>query len=502
MRNDGGRARRGVGIGRRSGHGADNQVRAADRRGHLRGPSARPPRQARRHGRVPDVLATGRLLRAARAGPGPVRSAPSSSRALPRATRWSSRSSRSAPNRSTAVSFVRPEGLSAAGRRQPDAHAQRPAADTPLRVAAGPASATPAASTCPTRASRRIEIPLRPMLGRVAVAPAGEEAWGGLWPGTFGGNMDASDVREGSTVFLPVFHEARCSISATCTRRRATAKSAGRAWRRRWTCRSSSGSSRAGRSCGPGSRTPSTSWSPAASARSSTRSASPTSSSSSGCVSDYGFEKMEAYQVVSQAGSARIANVVDPLYTVVAKFPKALFAESGSAWAARRPTDRRGRRGESEHNPGASSVKTIGLIGGMSWESTVPYYQTINRVVGRRLGGLHSAKIALYSVDFDEIERLQHEGRWEAVRRTAGGGRPRRPAGGRRRDRVVHEHDAQGRRADRGGGGRAAPAHRRRDGRAREGGRRDARRVARARGSRWRRTSIVAAWRRGTGSPC
>ena len=58
-------------------------------------------------------------------------------------------------------------------------------------------------------------------------------------------------------------------------------------------------------------------------------------------------------------------------------------------------------------------MKTIGLIGGMSWESTVPYYQTINRVVCQRLGGLHSAKVALYSVDFDEIERLQREGRWE-----------------------------------------------------------------------------------------
>jgi aspartate racemase len=58
-------------------------------------------------------------------------------------------------------------------------------------------------------------------------------------------------------------------------------------------------------------------------------------------------------------------------------------------------------------------MKTIGLIGGMSWESTVPYYQTINRAVGRRLGGLHSAKIALYSVEFDEIEKLQHAGKWE-----------------------------------------------------------------------------------------
>ncbi|MFO7692127.1 MAG: aspartate/glutamate racemase family protein [Vicinamibacterales bacterium] len=58
-------------------------------------------------------------------------------------------------------------------------------------------------------------------------------------------------------------------------------------------------------------------------------------------------------------------------------------------------------------------MKTIGLIGGMSWESTVPYYQTINRVVSRRLGGLHSAKVVLYSVDFDEIEKLQHAGKWD-----------------------------------------------------------------------------------------
>jgi aspartate racemase len=58
-------------------------------------------------------------------------------------------------------------------------------------------------------------------------------------------------------------------------------------------------------------------------------------------------------------------------------------------------------------------MKTIGLIGGMSWESTVPYYQIINRTVAQRLGGLHSARLILYSVDFDYIERLQHEDRWE-----------------------------------------------------------------------------------------
>ncbi len=58
-------------------------------------------------------------------------------------------------------------------------------------------------------------------------------------------------------------------------------------------------------------------------------------------------------------------------------------------------------------------MKTIGLIGGMSWESTANYYQIINREVKARLGGLHSGKVCLYSVDFAEIETLQHKGRWD-----------------------------------------------------------------------------------------
>jgi aspartate racemase len=60
-------------------------------------------------------------------------------------------------------------------------------------------------------------------------------------------------------------------------------------------------------------------------------------------------------------------------------------------------------------------MKTIGLLGGMSWESTVPYYQLLNREIGRRLGGLHSARILLLSVDFQEIEILQHQGRWDEL---------------------------------------------------------------------------------------
>ena len=60
-------------------------------------------------------------------------------------------------------------------------------------------------------------------------------------------------------------------------------------------------------------------------------------------------------------------------------------------------------------------MKTIGLIGGMSWESTIPYYRQINELTKQRLGGLHSARIVLYSVDFHDIERLQHSGHWDAA---------------------------------------------------------------------------------------
>jgi len=62
-------------------------------------------------------------------------------------------------------------------------------------------------------------------------------------------------------------------------------------------------------------------------------------------------------------------------------------------------------------------MQTIGLIGGMSWESTIPYYKIINETVKARLGGLHSAKLVLHSVDFHEIERLQHAGDWEGAGR-------------------------------------------------------------------------------------
>jgi len=60
-------------------------------------------------------------------------------------------------------------------------------------------------------------------------------------------------------------------------------------------------------------------------------------------------------------------------------------------------------------------MKTIGLLGGMSWQSTIEYYRIINEEVGRRLGGLHSAKMVVYNVDFSEIAEMQRRGEWDAA---------------------------------------------------------------------------------------
>jgi len=60
-------------------------------------------------------------------------------------------------------------------------------------------------------------------------------------------------------------------------------------------------------------------------------------------------------------------------------------------------------------------MKTIGMIGGMSWESSLEYYRILNETVKARLGGLHSAKCLLYSVEFAEIEAMQHQGNWKAA---------------------------------------------------------------------------------------
>mgnify|MGYP003577820048 CR=1 FL=1 len=62
-------------------------------------------------------------------------------------------------------------------------------------------------------------------------------------------------------------------------------------------------------------------------------------------------------------------------------------------------------------------MKTIGLLGGMSWESSIEYYRMINEIARERLGGLHSAQSLMFSFDFHEIETLQHHGEWEEATR-------------------------------------------------------------------------------------
>ena len=177
----------------------------------------------------------------------------------------------------------------------------------------------------PNSRSGRIEIPLHPMLGRVAVAPAGEEAWGGLWPGNFGGNMDAPEVREGATIYLPVFHEGALFYFGDGHAAQGDGEVVGSGLETtmdvtfqfelikgktiRWPRIED-----ATHICVAGSVRPLidafriahvelVEW----------------------LAADYGFDRLEAFQVVSQAGTARVANIVDPNYTVVAKFPKALL---------------------------------------------------------------------------------------------------------------------------------------------------------------------------------
>jgi len=177
----------------------------------------------------------------------------------------------------------------------------------------------------PNSASKRIEIPLKPMLGRMAVAPAGQEAFGGLWPGDFGGNLDASDVKEGATVYLPVFHPGALFYFGDGHALQGDGEIVGsglettmdvtfqfdliKGKRIRWPRIESDTHIMVAASMRPLidalriSYVELIEW----------------------LVADYGFDKMDAFQIASQAGEVRVANVVDPNYTVVAKFPKALL---------------------------------------------------------------------------------------------------------------------------------------------------------------------------------
>jgi amidase len=175
----------------------------------------------------------------------------------------------------------------------------------------------------PHSASKRIELPLKPMLGRVAVAPAGDEAWAGLWPGDFGGNLDAADVAEGATVYLPVFHPGALFYFGDFHALQGDGEVAGSGLEStadvtfqfdvikgrsiRWPRIEDASHIMVAGSVRPLSDALRIAyvelidW----------------------LVTEYGFEKMEAYQIASQAGVVRVANMVDPNYTVIAKFPKA-----------------------------------------------------------------------------------------------------------------------------------------------------------------------------------
>jgi acetamidase/formamidase len=228
------------------------------------------------------------------------------------------------PNRDTAVSAVNPGGISAV------------AGDGRTRMLNDPLPArrfvwrldrarNVGILDLPNSASKSIELPLKPMLGRLAVAPAGDEAFGGLWPGNFGGNMDASDAREGTTVFLPIFHPGANFYFGDGHALQGDGEIVGsglettmdvtfqfdliKGRQIRWPRMEDAddlmvvGSVRPLVDAFRIAQVELIEW----------------------LVEDYGFERLEAYQVVSQAGHSRIANVVDPNYSVVAKFPKRLL---------------------------------------------------------------------------------------------------------------------------------------------------------------------------------
>ncbi len=183
----------------------------------------------------------------------------------------------------------------------------------------------------PASRSKSATIPLRPMLGRVAVAPGGADAFDGIWPGSFGGNMDAADVREGTTVYLPVFHRGGLFYFGDGHAAQGD-----------------------GEVCGSGLETAMDvafrfglrkgqpiAWPRFEDAEHimAVGSARPLSDALriafvelvEWLVAEYGFGKPDAYQLVSQVAVVRVAQMVDPLYTVVAKFPKRHLPQAAAA---------------------------------------------------------------------------------------------------------------------------------------------------------------------------
>lgn len=225
------------------------------------------------------------------------------------------------PNRATAVSQLSQNGISAVAG---DSRTRMLNEPLPARrfVWQIDAEKMTGRLALPNSSAKDVEVALRPMLGRLAVAPAGSEAFGGLWPGNFGGNMDSADAREGTTVYLPIFHEGAyfyfgdghalqgdgeiCGSGLETTMDVTLQFDLIKGKRIRWPRMEDAEDIMVAGSVRPLidafriAQVELIDW----------------------LVTEYGFEKLEAYQLLSQVGHTRVANVVDPNYTVMAKFPK------------------------------------------------------------------------------------------------------------------------------------------------------------------------------------
>lgn len=183
----------------------------------------------------------------------------------------------------------------------------------------------------PGSATRTITLPLRPMLGRVAVAPEDDEQFDGLWPGPFGGNMDAADVREGTTVYLPVYYKGALFYFGDGHALQGDGEVCGSGLET-----SMEVAFRFGLQKKKAIRWPRFEDAEYLMVAGSARPLSDALRIAfveliGWLVADYGFDQADAYQLVSQAAVVRVANMVDPLYTVVAKFPKQFLPKQRSA---------------------------------------------------------------------------------------------------------------------------------------------------------------------------
>ncbi len=174
----------------------------------------------------------------------------------------------------------------------------------------------------PNSGGKRIEVPLSPMLGRVAVAPDGEEAWGGLWPGNFGGNMDARDVAEGATVYLPVFHNGAYFYFGDGHALQGDAELCGSGLETTMDVTLQFEIIRGKKIAWPRIETPDYIMTVGSVRPLSDALRIAAVEMVEWIAADYKLEKWDAYQLVSQLAQIRVANMVDPNYSVVVKIPK------------------------------------------------------------------------------------------------------------------------------------------------------------------------------------